>query len=380
MSSGVYGSQKGSVRQHRSEHDGSSGRGGDGTTTDSGHGSAWAIDFKEVELGELIATGSFGVVHSGTFRGKRVAIKFLLFPEASSEDELNRARRGFRQEVTVWHKLSHPNIVQFLGAYVNPPKWAIVTEFLEGGTVKGYLSRLGRKRLTIKQVVTMALDIARGMAYLHQNNIIHRDLKSANLLLNSSGVVKVADFGLARTESLEPGNMTAETGTVRWMAPEMIDHKPYTRKVDVYSFGIVLWELCTNQWPFEGFSFVQLAHAIVADNLRPPTKECPAQLVKLMTKCWDQNPDARPDFSDLVVMLEALLGGPSKKIKVDEVVPSFDGGRGEKGAGESGGGSSHDGLASQHGPRDEPVQDSGWKKISVEPVKEPKGGCSCSIL
>ncbi|CAI7899752.1 unnamed protein product [Closterium sp. NIES-54] len=247
--------------------------------------------FGVVELGELVATGSFGVVHKGVYRGQQIAVKFLLFPEASSEDDLNRAKRGFRQEVAVWHKLQHPNVVQFLGAYINPPKWAIVTEFLEGGTVKGFLARIGKHRLPLKQIISMALDIARGMQYLHSYNVIHRDLKSANLLLASDASVKVADFGLARTEAQEPGNMTAETGTIRWMAPEMIDHKPYTRKVDVYSYGIVLWEICTAQWPFEGLSFVQLAHAIVADDLRPPIKDCPSQLTKLITRCDRETTD-----------------------------------------------------------------------------------------
>ena len=150
------------------------------------------------------------------------------------------------------------------------------------------------------------------MQYLHKRDIIHRDLKSANLLLTKSGSVKVADFGLARTEAQDHANMTAETGTVRWMAPEVrvrtadsavirtaltccwclllafvcsthhlhclmrqlylfnvtfqvIDHRPYSRKVDIYSFGIVLWEICTCQSPFEGYLFVKLVHDIVAE-------------------------------------------------------------------------------------------------------------------
>ncbi|CAI7899529.1 unnamed protein product [Closterium sp. NIES-53] len=336
MTGGVYGS-KGSGRGVSARHrerlrDDESGRGSRGShgsrgessggsnsggneSSVNGGASAWAIDFTEVELGELVATGSFGVVHKGVYRGQQIAVKFLLFPEASSEDDLNRAKRGFRQEVAVWHKLQHPNVVQFLGAYINPPKWAIVTEFLEGGTVKGFLARIGKHRLPLKQIISMALDIARGMQYLHSYNVIHRDLKSANLLLASDASVKVADFGLARTEAQEPGNMTAETGTIRWMAPEMIDHKPYTRKVDVYSYGIVLWEICTAQWPFEGLSFVQLAHAIVADDLRPPIKDCPSQLTKLITRCWDRDPDVRPDFDEIVKTLEGIASSASLRFR-----------------------------------------------------------------
>ncbi|CAI5511134.1 unnamed protein product [Closterium sp. Naga37s-1] len=317
--------------------------------------------------------------------------------------------KGFLPCAFSSHTTQDPNFTppfrpQFLGAYINPPKWAIVTEFLDGGTVKGFLSRLGKRRLSLKQIAAMALDVARGMQYLHSNNIIHRDLKSANLLLNSSGLVKVADFGLARTEAQEPGNMTAETGTIRWMAPEMIDHQPYTRKVDVYSYGIVLWEICTAQWPFEGLSFVQLAHAIVADNLRPPTKDCPSQITKLITRCWDRDPEKRPDFDEIAAYLERIGDGRSRN-KVDDMIVPVPGpdtsgkpplgpggkptngaappGSGPTGGGGGGGGagndSSQDGVASRHGPREEPQMDSGWKKIQVEPKKEASG-CGCVIL
>ncbi|KAL2644139.1 hypothetical protein R1flu_011726 [Riccia fluitans] len=276
----------------------------------SSFGSPWHIDITKVEIGEMVASGSFGMVYKGLYKDEKVAVKMLMIPESASMKESQKLKTRFRQKIDVWYTLDHPNIVQFIGAHINPPKWIIMSEFLHGGSLRAYLVRQQQRKLPENIIQAMALDIARGMEYLHQNNVMHRDLKSANLLLDESGRVKVADFGLARFDSEDAVNLTAETGTIRWMAPEVICHMPYNRKVDVYSFGIVLWELCTSKLPFEGMSFVQLAHAVASDNYRPPISEVSSSaFTKLITRCWDRDPSKRPDFKEIVQYLETGYSG-----------------------------------------------------------------------
>ncbi|OWM65408.1 hypothetical protein CDL15_Pgr008998 [Punica granatum] len=159
--------------------------------------------------------------------------------------------------------------------------------------------------------IGFALDIARAMECLHSHGIIHRDLKPENLLLTADQkTVKLADFGLAREESLTE-MMTAETGTYRWMAPELYstvtlrqgEKKHYNHKVDAYSFAIVLWELLHNKLPFEGMSNLQAAYAAAFKNVRPSADNLPEELAIILTSCWKEDPNDRPNFSQIIQML-----------------------------------------------------------------------------
>ena len=160
--------------------------------------------------------------------------------------------------------------------------------------------------LELPVVLRIAIGISKGMDYLHQNNIIHRDLKTANLLIGSGQVVKIADFGVSRLRS-QGGEMTAETGTYRWMAPEVINHKPYDHKADVFSFAIVLWELVTTKIPYENLTPLQAALGVRQGmRMEIPPKVHP-RLSKLIERCWDENPHVRPLFSEITVELEDIL-------------------------------------------------------------------------
>ncbi|CAI0474788.1 unnamed protein product [Linum tenue] len=199
------------------------------------------------------------------FGERIVAIKVL--HRGSTSDERSVLENRFAREVNMMSKVKHENLVKFIGA-CKDPLMAIVTELLPGMSLRKFLFSIRPNKLELPLALSFALDIARAMECLHANGIIHRDLKPDNLLLTADQKsVKLADFGLAREETVTE-MMTAETGTYRWMAPELYstvtlrqgEKKHYNNKVDVYSFAIVLWELLTNRMPFEGMSNLQAAY------------------------------------------------------------------------------------------------------------------------
>ncbi|XP_052484713.1 serine/threonine-protein kinase STY46 isoform X20 [Gossypium raimondii] len=209
----------------------------------------WEIDPRHLKFENKVASGSYGDLYKGTYCSQDVAIK-VLKPERVDTD----IQKDFAQEVFIMRKVRHKNVVQFIGACTKPPTLCIVTEFMCGGSVYDYLHKQ-KGVFKLPSLLKVAIDVSKGMNYLHQNDIIHRDLKAANLLMDENEVVKVADFGVARVK-VQSGVMTAETGTYRWMAPEVIEHKPYDHKADVFSFGIMLWELLTGKVLLDQLSFL----------------------------------------------------------------------------------------------------------------------------
>ncbi|XP_058098391.1 serine/threonine-protein kinase STY46-like isoform X2 [Magnolia sinica] len=260
----------------------------------------WEIDAMLLKFENKVASGSYGDLYRGSYCSQDVAIK-VLKPERINVD----MQREFAQEVYIMRKVRHKNVVQFIGACTRPPSLYIVTEYMSGGSVYDFLHKQ-KGVFKLPSLLKVAIDVSKGMNYLHQNNIIHRDLKAANLLLDEHEVVKVADFGLARVQT-QSGVMTAETGTYRWMAPEVIEHKPYDHKADVFSFGIVLWELLTGKLPYEYLTPLQAAVGVVQKGLRPTIpKYTHPRLGELLERCWQQDPTLRPDFSDIIEMLQLI--------------------------------------------------------------------------
>ncbi|CAO1948607.1 unnamed protein product [Urochloa humidicola] len=263
----------------------------------------WMADLSQLFIGNKFASGANSRIYRGIYRQRAVAVKMVRIPE---RDEARRSllEDQFNSEVAFLSRLYHPNIVQFIAACKKPPVYCIITEYMSQGTLRMYLNKKDPYSLSAETILKLALDISRGMEYLHGQGVIHRDLKSQNLLLNDEMRVKVADFGTSCLETkcqATKGNK----GTYRWMAPEMTKEKPYTRKVDVYSFGIVLWELTTCLLPFQGMTPVQAAYAASEKNLRPPlSTSCPPVLNNLIKKCWSANPARRPEFSYIVSVLE----------------------------------------------------------------------------
>ncbi|CDY38150.1 BnaA07g02330D [Brassica napus] len=239
----------------------------------------WEINLKQLKFGHKIASGSYGNLYKGTYLSQEVAIKILKPERLDSELE-----KEFSQEVFIMRKVRHKNVVQFIGACTKPPHLCIVTEFMPGGSVYDYLHKQ-KGVFKLPALFKVAIDICKGMNYLHQNNIIHRDLKAANLLMDENEVVKVADFGVARVKA-QTGVMTAETGTYRWMAPEVIEHKPY---------------MITRQTP------LQAAVGVVQKGLRPKIrKKTHPKMRELMERLWEKDPSLRLDFAEIKEKLEEI--------------------------------------------------------------------------
>ncbi|XP_027363896.1 serine/threonine-protein kinase CTR1-like [Abrus precatorius] len=264
------------------------------------------IPWSELILKENIGTGSFGTVLRADWRGSDVAVKILKAQGFDSE-----RFEEFLKEVSLMRSLRHPNIVLLMGAVIQPPKLSIVTEYLSRGSLFELL-RMPNVELSLseKRRLSMAFDVANGMNYLHQRRppIVHRDLKSPNLLVDDSYTVKVGDFGLSRTKANTFLSSKTAAGTPEWMAPEVIRGEPSNEKCDVFSFGVILWELVTLQQPWRQFNPSQVVAAVgfMGKRLEIPSHVNP-QAAALIELCWATEPWRRPSFSHVMKCLQQII-------------------------------------------------------------------------
>lgn len=265
--------------------------------------SRFEIEPHEVRFGNQVGSGGFGVVFKGKFRGETVAIKKIHAHALNNSSSIAE----FRSEVAVLCTLEHPNILRFLGACVKPPNLMIVTEFMARGTLFDLLHQ-SHTKVTWAMRKKMALDTCKGMRYLHDSKLLHRDLKSSNLMLDDHFNCKVGDFGLTRISSgAVAAQMTGQCGTFQYMAVEVLASKPYSEKADVFSFGVLLWELVARKLPYFGMQPMQVGIAVMHKGLRPTIPEkCPAPLARLVKACWHELPDRRPSFAQIQQVLEAM--------------------------------------------------------------------------
>ncbi|KAK1436336.1 hypothetical protein QVD17_02115 [Tagetes erecta] len=263
----------------------------------------YEILWEDLVIGEQIGQGSCGTVYHAPWYGSDVAVKVFSRQEYSDDVILS-----FRQEVSLMKRLRHPNILLFMGAVMSPQRLCIVTEFLPRGSLFRLLQR-NTTRLDWRRRVHMAIDIARGMNYLHHCNppIIHRDLKSSNLLVDKNWNVKVGDFGLSRIKHETYLTTKTGKGTPQWMAPEVLRNEQADEKSDIYSFGVVLWELTTEKIPWDNLNSMQVIGAVGFMNQRLDIpKDVDPQWASLIESCWCSDPQSRPTFHEILDKLKEL--------------------------------------------------------------------------
>mmetsp|Transcript_34618 Transcript_34618/g.55333 ORF Transcript_34618/g.55333 Transcript_34618/m.55333 type:complete len:945 (+) Transcript_34618:428-3262(+) len=290
------------------------------------------LDASEIAFGECIGRGTFGEVHSGVYHGQRVAVK--TFPTAMMSE---KTLRGFAREASVMKRLPpHPNLISFFGMCSKPGNVCLVMELVESGSMlqilldKNFPAKIPsrseeeendaslnhitvrRKRSNKKDwQLKLALGAATGIRVLHNSRpqILHRDIKTSNLLVTRPQLtVKVCDFGLARVK-LENQSVKSFVGTASWVAPEVIMSKKdgYSTKADVYSFGLVLWQIYARRQPYPNLHATQVLFQVARERLRPEMPQnVPQPIEKLIRRCWHPDPNARPDFDEICEMLESL--------------------------------------------------------------------------
>ncbi|KAF7653424.1 hypothetical protein LDENG_00083050 [Lucifuga dentata] len=260
----------------------------------------WEVPFEEISELQWLGSGAQGAVFLGKFHTEEVAIK--------------KVREQKETDIKHLRKLKHPNIISFKGVCTQAPCYCIIMEYCAQGQLYEVL-RAGRK-VTPRLLVDWASGIASGMNYLHLHKIIHRDLKSPNVLVTHNDTVKISDFGTSKELSDKSTKMSF-AGTVAWMAPEVIRNEPVSEKVDIWSFGVVLWELLTGEIPYKDVDSSAIIWGVGSNSLHLPVPStCPDGFKILMKQTWQGKPRNRPSFRQILLHLDIasadVLGAPQE--------------------------------------------------------------------
>jgi serine/threonine protein kinase len=284
------------------------------------------INLNSLKLERLIGQGAFGAVYAARWNKRVVAVKKLHAVTTSSKSDM----KSFVREVAVLSSIRHPKIIRMFGACLKLPQLCIVEELMERGSLHDFLhgpTTSRRRELSVEETLRIAMDVAQAMEYLHFNAIVHRDLKSHNVLLHQDGA-KVCDFGIARAlertllsdAATRTSASRATAGTPAWMAPELFhDEAVVTTSCDVYSFSVLIWELLARETPWDWLNnHMQIIFAVAIQSQRLPLDrhdiftradddEISALVDEIMVPCWQTDPGSRPNFTDVVFALRRLL-------------------------------------------------------------------------
>ncbi|XP_056260035.1 ephrin type-A receptor 2a [Seriola aureovittata] len=270
------------------------------------------IDQSAISKQKVIGVGEFGEVFRGVMKApgrSEVAVAIKTLKPGYSEKQ----RQDFLSEASIMGQFSHPNIIRLEGVVTKFKHAMIVTEYMENGALDTYLKDRDGE-IPVYQLVGMLRGIAAGMKYLSDMSYVHRDLAARNVLVNSNLECKVSDFGLSRVlEDDAEGTYTTRGGKIpiRWTAPEAIAYRKFTSASDVWSFGIVMWEVMAfGERPYWDMSNHEVMKAINEAFRLPAPMDCPSAIYQLMLQCWQQDRSKRPRFSDIVNILDKLLRSP----------------------------------------------------------------------
>lgn len=266
-------------------------------------GAEWEIQWDDLQIGDRIGIGSYGEVFHADLNGTEVAVKRFL-----DQDLTGDALVQFKCEVEIMLRLRHPNVVLFMGAVTRPPNLSILTEYLPRKSLYRLLHNPSH-HIDERRRIRMAFDVAKGMNYLHTSHptIVHRDLKSPNLLVDRNWNVKVCDFGLSRLKHQTFLSSKSTAGTPEWMAPEVLKNEPSNEKSDIFSYGVILWELLTMRVPWSELNAMQVVGAVGFQNRRLdiPADADPT-IAQLITDCWQNEQQLRPCFAQIMQRLRRV--------------------------------------------------------------------------
>ncbi|XP_078483972.1 proto-oncogene tyrosine-protein kinase Yrk-like [Ciona intestinalis] len=263
----------------------------------------WEIERGRLKLETKLGSGGFGDVWKGTLDGSfTVAIKQLQIGTMTTE--------AFLEEAKAMKQLQHDKLVKLHAVVPTEPVY-IVSEFMCNGDLLNYLKRKGSYELQLGDLLDMAAQVASGMAFIEANNYIHRDLRAANILVGENKECKIADFGLARF--IPTDEYVAHAGAklpIRWTAPEALTHRKFTIKSDVWSYGVVLFEIITQgESPYRGIETRGVMKLLDSGYRIPKPVACPDHVYGVMMRCWEKEPKQRPNFNYLNGYFEGVVAG-----------------------------------------------------------------------
>ena len=250
-----------------------------------------------LSFGDQIGIGGFSTVYKATWKQslwkrQEVAVKRLLIFQP--------------KEVEIMSKLDHPNIVKLLGVVEEKPDFYLIVEFCSGGSLREYLDKRQGKRLPEKQLYDWMKQAALSIEYLKKMGVVHKDIKSPNYLIANGNILKLTDFGISKELEATMSNAT-ESASCQWMAPELMKELILSPTYDIFSYGVVVWELFTTETPFKGLEPQVVVMRVCGDNQRPPIPaDCPKRVTDLMRECWESDWKKRPSMDHVLVLVRIL--------------------------------------------------------------------------